>query len=87
MEFEFDQVKSARNLMKHGISFENATRLWDDSHCIVIPAKNVDEIRFALIGQFQGILWTAIYTERNGLTRIISVRHSRIEEKELYYGY
>ena len=30
MEFEYDPAKSAKNLAKHGIDFEQAQRMWDD---------------------------------------------------------
>ena len=30
MEFEFDSVKSASNLRKHGIDFVDAQALWQD---------------------------------------------------------
>ena len=31
MEFEYDPAKSAKNLAKHGIDFEAAQRMWDNS--------------------------------------------------------
>ncbi len=66
--------------------FDEAISLWEDSNRLVISAKSLDEPRFALIAEWNGMIWVAIYTERSGNIRIISVRHARTEEKELYYG-
>jgi len=84
MEFEFDPRKSAANLIKHGIDFTAAQRLWDDPELIEIPARTVDEPRFLLIGRIDGRHWSAVVTYRTGKTRIISVRRSRKEEIALY---
>ena len=86
MEFEFNQHKSDLNRSKHGIDFIKAQKLWDDIDYLVIPAKVVDEIRYALIGKIGHKIWTAFYTVRNNKIRIISVRRSRDEEKALYEG-
>jgi uncharacterized DUF497 family protein len=84
MEFEFDPRKSAANLIKHGIDFTAAQRLWDDPELIEIPARTIDEPRFLLIGRIDGRHWSAVVTYRTGKTRIISVRRSRKEEIALY---
>ena len=82
--FEFNQKKSEANKLKHGIDFIAAKRLWEDPGRIEIPAKWIDEPRFILIARLNQVLWTAIFTVRNRKTRIISVRKSRKDEKEIY---
>jgi uncharacterized protein len=42
--FEFDPLKSETNKIKHGIDFEESTKLWNDPNRIVIEARTVDEI-------------------------------------------
>ena len=37
-----------------------------------------------MIGEIESHLWTAIYTLRKGVVRIISIRRSRKEEGQLY---
>jgi uncharacterized DUF497 family protein len=32
MQFEWDEDKDRINKAKHGVSFETATRVWDDPH-------------------------------------------------------
>lgn len=86
MNFEFDPEKSASNLEKHGITFEDAKSLWDDPNLLEIPAKNIDEPRALVIGRIQGKYWSAIITYRMPNIRIISVRRSREKEVELYEG-
>ncbi len=84
MPFEYDPQKSATNTEKHGINFETAQMLWQDENRLEIPAKNLDEPRFLVIGKIKGKFWSAVITYRNDNIRIISVRRSRDEEIELY---
>lgn len=84
MEFEYDPQKSDLNQSKHGIDFIRAQLLWSDERRVVVPARSSTESREAIIAELDGTLWTAIYTLRGGVTRIISVRRSRHEEREGY---
>ena len=84
MPFEYDPRKSDLNRAKHGIDFSEAQVLWDDEAHLEIPAKNLDESRFLVIGKIKGKLWSAVITYRGESIRIISVRRSRDEEIELY---
>lgn len=84
MPFEYDPNKSASNHTKHGIDFEQAQQLWDDESYLEIPAKNLDEPRFLVIGKIADKYWSAVITYRGENIRIISVRRSRDEEIELY---
>ena len=84
MEFEFDKRKSQINKRKHGIDFFEAQALWNDPDRIEIPAETIDEDRLLIIGNISDKCWSAIITYRNEKTRIISVRRSRKEEKEIY---
>lgn len=84
MEFEFDETKSQSNLDKHGIDFVSAQTLWLDPYLLEIPANTTDEPRFLHIGKIKSADWSAVVTYRGSVTRIISVRRSRIEEVKLY---
>ena len=84
MNFEYDSEKSASNLVKHGIDFETAQTLWDDPNLLEVPAKNLDEPRFLIIGKINQQYWSAITTYREPNIRIISVRRSRQQEIEYY---
>ena len=84
MSFEFDKNKSEANKQKHGIDFNEAKQLWDDSDFVEIPIKTSDEPRFLIIGKITEKHWTGAITYRSEKTRIISVRRSRKEEIEIY---
>ena len=84
MEFEFDEAKSRTNKDRHGIDFVEAQALWEDADLLEVPARTEDEPRAVVIGKIAEKHWTAIITWRNDKVRIISVRRSRGEERELY---
>ena len=84
MDYEFDAQKSKVNKTKHGIDFTEAQSLWEDIDLLEIPARTEDEPRTLVVGKIGDRHWSAIITYRNGKIRIISVRRSRREERELY---
>ncbi|WP_100626883.1 BrnT family toxin [Algoriphagus formosus] len=84
--FEFDPSKSKANKIKHGIDFEESIKLWNDPNRIIIKARTIDEQRFMMIAELNGAIWSTIYTVRSDSKRIISVRRSRENEKEIYYS-
>jgi uncharacterized DUF497 family protein len=84
MEFEFDEGKSKANKVKHGIDFVEAQALWEDVDALEIPAKTPDEPRSIVVGRIGEKLWSAVITRRGERIRIISVRRSRNEERDLY---
>ena len=87
MKFEYDPRKSITNVSKHGINFVEAQEIWSDPWRLVVEGKSKDEVRGMVIGKIGDKLWTAVWTRRgedNEITRIISVRRSRKEEKKDY---
>lgn len=84
MPFEFDEQKSSSNKLKHGIDFIEAQKLWNDPERVEIQARNLDEIRYMIIGRIGKDLWAGIFTIRDRDIRIISVRKAREYEKEIY---
>jgi len=86
MIFEFDTEKSVINKQKHGIGFVEAQSLWSDYRGVEIKAKTEGEKRKLLIAEYDKKIWSAIFTFRNNAIRIISVRRSRENEKEIYYN-
>jgi uncharacterized DUF497 family protein len=86
MEFDFDPKKSQSNKIKHGIDFEEAKELWDDPYRLLIPARCSDEERWVMIARLLNVYWSVIYSVRSGVIRIISVRKSRQNEKEIYHS-
>lgn len=52
LHFEWDERKSAANLKKHGVSFEEARSAFYDDHARLMddPDHSEDEDRFILLG-------------------------------------
>ena len=84
MKFEWDANKSSANKIKHGIYFETAKNIWLDENRVEIHAPHPVEDRRIIIGKHHNKVWTAICTMRGNAIRIISVRHARKKEAELY---
>lgn len=84
MKFEFDPKKSEANQTKHGIDFVDAQMLWDDPDRLQVGARTQGELRLILIGRIHEKHWSAVFTIRGDITRIISVRRSRAKEVEKY---
>jgi uncharacterized DUF497 family protein len=85
--FEWDDYKAARNLVKHGISFKEAINVFDDPFAIeeLDDRKDYGEMRFSLVGMVGNRLLKVIYTERDERMRIISARKATKHEREYYY--
>ena len=84
MGFEYDKQKSTDNKRKHGIDFDEAQALWEDTDAIILPALTSEEARYLVIGRIGRKHWAAIITERDENIRLISVRRARTKEIELY---
>lgn len=86
-DFEWDNNKAATNLKKHGVSFEAASRIFDDAFALdrLDMSMEYGEDRFAITGLVNGIVLTAIYTEQDGRIRLISARRATRHEEVEYY--
>jgi hypothetical protein len=84
VEFEYDAEKSRTNADKHGIDFGHAQDLWQDAGLLTLPARSESEARFLAVGRIMDRHYTAVFTERAERIRLISVRRSRAEERDLY---
>ena len=55
-----------------------------DAGLLTLPARSASEARFLAVGKIMDRHFTAVFTERAGKVRLISVRRSRMEERDLY---
>ena len=85
MRFEWDPRKAARNLKKHGVSFEEAATAFDDEHGAYYP-DTLHAERFILIGHSrrQRLLYVVHAEVRLDSIRIISARKATKHEKRHY---
>lgn len=87
MKFDWDKNKAASNLSKHGVSFDEAKTVFDDSLYIDFydPDHSDEEERYLIIGvSNQGRLLITFYTERGESIRLISSRVATRAEQEVY---
>ncbi|MEO1244338.1 MAG: BrnT family toxin [Pseudomonadota bacterium] len=86
-EFEWDDAKSASNLDKHGVSFEEACRVFRDPFAIELldDRKDYDEERYILIGISDSLVLVIVHTELETRHRIISARKAEPNERRYYY--
>jgi uncharacterized DUF497 family protein len=83
-KFDWDPNKAARNLAKHGISFDEAETAFDDPRRVVKPDElhSETEDRWIVIGRTnQGRLAVIVCTKRNGRIRLISARRTTPRER------
>lgn len=86
-QFEWDEDKAAQNLEKHGVSFEEASDVFDDPFMgLVYDEDHSDaEDRFVAIGvNASRILLIVVHTIRDNRIRLISARVATKAEREAY---
>ena len=85
--FEWDPIKAAANLKKHGVEFADAVGVFEDERAISIEDGDAErEQRFYVIGlDFTMKILVVVYAYRHETTiRIISARKATGKEKALY---
>lgn len=87
VDFEWDDLKAASNQRKHGVSFEEATTVFDDPLARIFEDEDSPEgeIREILIGHSdESNLLLVCFTERGEAVRIISARPATRQERQDY---
>jgi len=87
--FEWDPVKAASNIRKHGIAFDVAALVFSDP-LVVIDQDRVEngEYRWRAVGVVRMTLLVVVHTERTDndeeIIRIISARRADPGERKRY---
>jgi len=87
IELEWDAAKAESNRQKHGVTFEDAERVFYDAQRIEIHDHREDygEDRWITIGNVYGTLLYVVYTIRNeDRIRLISARNANAQERQKY---
>lgn len=87
LRFEWDPVKAARNLRKHGVFLEGQTAFSDDYRLLVDDLGPSDEQRFVLIGVSNNLHVLVVvhsYREADRTIRLISARPATRSERAQY---
>jgi uncharacterized DUF497 family protein len=86
--FEWDQEKNLVNRHKHGISFEEASTIFDGPVLSLEDEGHQGEVRERSYGLIGGVVVAClIHTDRDGATRIISARKATMNERKLFDAY
>jgi len=87
--FEWDPVKAASNLKKHGVSFEESADI-DPLHLSILDEANESEERWITLGNTKAhklrlVVHTfMVYHEKQITIRIISARRATRHEQKQY---
>ena len=86
MRFEWDGVKAALNLVKHGISFDESMAVFDDAHALYQDDVSHSQIeqRQRILGRVSQGIVSVVYTQRGNLIRLISSRPASRHERKFY---
>ena len=86
ISFVWDSAKVQKNLLKHGVSFEQAVEVFFDPFLRVIDASPDDEIRDAVIGMDEhwNLLYVVHIAFETDKIRIISARKATLGERQRY---
>ena len=86
LEFDWNEAKAVENYARHGVSFELATKVFNDLFAVerIDDRRDYGEERFILIGIAEGHLLFVAYTEREERIRLISARRATKHEQDDY---
>ncbi len=85
--FEWCEDKASANYRKHGVTFNEASTVFDDQLAVVVydPDHSDDEDRYLIIGHSaRGRLLIVSHTDREDGTRIISARECVRSERRRF---
>ena len=91
MNFVWDENKAKINLRKHGVSFQEASTVFDDYDALQIydPDHSEEEDRFIMLGMSSALRILVVchcYRENDEQIRIISARKATRNETATYNG-
>jgi uncharacterized DUF497 family protein len=89
LNFEWNVSKSASNIQKHGISFDEARTVFYDERARLIsdPDHSENEDRFILLGFSSSLRILVVchcYRSEGNIIRIISARKATTQETKAY---
>ncbi len=87
--FEWDEAKNRVNVLKHGIDFGDAVRIFESSTLDRVDSRGpYGERRVNSIGEVAGIaIVNVTHTARDGTIRIISARRANRAERRLFEAF
>lgn len=85
--FEWDEQKAASNLLKHGVSFDEAVSVFGDERALTFSDSEHSETEdrnrtYGLSNKMR--LLVVVHTDRRNGVRVISARKATRYEKSIY---
>ena len=92
IQFAWDRRKAEANLVKHGVTFEEAKSAFLDESARLIddPDHSENEDRFILLGyslQARCLIVSHCYRESGSVIRLISARRATPREERQYWSF
>ena len=87
MEFEWDPIKAAANVRKHGVTFHEGATAFGDPLAVTFadPDHSEDEDRYLTFGQsLSDRLLVVSHAQRGERTRMINARRMTRQERAIY---
>jgi len=85
MYIEYDPTKDEANQRKHGVSLADAGSIdWSTALIRRDDRREYTEQRFQAFGILNGCLYQVVFTPRNGVMRVISMRKANKREERKY---
>ncbi len=87
MKFQWNSDKAILNIKKHGISFQEATTVFNDPLSLTFadPDHSIGESRYVIIGvSGLGRLLVVAHADRKDQVRIINARKATRRERRFY---
>lgn len=85
LEFEWDENKNQENIRKHGVSFQEASRIFSRPTLDAVDErKDYGETRIASVGKSKSKVLYVVHTWRGHVIRIISARKANQNEQRAY---
>ena len=86
MNFEWDEEKNQINVEKHHIDFNDAKGIFQSARLTAMDSRrDYGETRKSSIGTIGPHVCVVVYTEREGVTKIISARKANQRERNYFY--
>jgi hypothetical protein len=87
LDFEWDERKARQNVVKHGVPFEYAARVFLDParRDAADTRRDYGELRRIALGEIEGRLFVVAYTFRGKVIRLISARKANERERRKYH--
>ncbi len=86
-KFEWDSKKADSNLLKHGVSFQEAVAVFADPFARIFDDEDhsIEEAREVIVGHsYENRLLVVCFTEREEWVRIFSARVATARERKDY---